>query len=174
MFLLLVSCRWLWELVHIWNTVRDYLVPGFHRQLLKQSIVLFQYVKFTLLILTKVSSCLTSHQIRVIIKFNLLCSQPKRMLWVLKRTVSMTVLLKTINTFYNQGYSIFRSWHHFLFLDNIEKIKKILSQVLNTFENIMENGAFAPFSIIFSNAWYFKGVIMELRVNRWIRKWSQF
>ena len=27
----------------------------------------------------------------------------------------------------------------FLFLDNIEKI-----QVLNTFENIMENGAFAP------------------------------
>ena len=30
-----------------------------------------------------------------------------------------------------------------LFLDNIEKIKKKLSKVLNTFENIMENGAFA-------------------------------
>ena len=33
----------------------------------------------------------------------------------------------------------------FLFLDNIEKkkIKKNLSKVLNTFKNIMENGAFA-------------------------------
>ena len=30
-----------------------------------------------------------------------------------------------------------------IFLDNIEKIKKNLSKVLNTFENIMENGAFA-------------------------------
>ena len=35
--------------------------------------------------------------------------------------------------------------HNSLFLDNIEKIKKILSKVLNTFENIMENGAFAGF-----------------------------
>ena len=26
----------------------------------------------------------------------------------------------------------------------MKKIKKILSKVLNTFENIMENGAFAP------------------------------
>ena len=32
----------------------------------------------------------------------------------------------------------------FLFLDNIEKINISLSKVLNTFENIMENGAFAP------------------------------
>ena len=32
----------------------------------------------------------------------------------------------------------------FLFLDNIEKIKKTFSKVLNTFENIMENGAFVP------------------------------
>ena len=31
----------------------------------------------------------------------------------------------------------------FLFLDHIEK-----NQVLDTFENIMENGAFAPFSIM--------------------------
>ena len=30
----------------------------------------------------------------------------------------------------------------FLFLDNIEKIKKKISQVLNIFENIMGNGAF--------------------------------
>ena len=41
-------------------------------------------------------------------------------------------------------YAIFRSWHHFLFLDNIEKFQENLSLVLNTFENIMENGAFAP------------------------------
>ena len=33
--------------------------------------------------------------------------------------------------------------HHFLFLDNIEKIKKNLRKVLNTFENIIENGALA-------------------------------
>ena len=29
---------------------------------------------------------------------------------------------------------------------------------MNTFENIMENGANAPFSIIFSKKEYFKGV----------------
>ena len=46
----------------------------------------------------------------------------------------------------------------FSILDNIKKIKKSLSKVLNTFENIMENGAFAPMdganaplSIIFAN-----------------------
>ena len=33
---------------------------------------------------------------------------------------------------------------NFLFLDNIEKFKKILSKILNTFKNIIENGAFAP------------------------------
>ena len=32
----------------------------------------------------------------------------------------------------------------FLFLDNIEKNQENLSKVLNTFKNIMENGAFAP------------------------------
>ena len=38
-------------------------------------------------------------------------------------------------------------YDHFLFLDNSEKInKKILSKALNTFGNIMENGAFAPLS----------------------------
>ena len=31
----------------------------------------------------------------------------------------------------------------------LKKIYKNLSEVLNTFENIMENGANAPFSIIF-------------------------
>ena len=31
-----------------------------------------------------------------------------------------------------------------LFYNNIEKFLKKLSSVLNTFENIMENGAFAP------------------------------
>ena len=37
------------------------------------------------------------------------------------------------------------------FLNNIEKIQEKLSKVLNTFENIIENGAFdAPYSIIFS------------------------
>ena len=59
----------------------------------------------------------------------------------------------------------------FSFLDKIEKkIKKNLSKVLNTFENIMENGAFAPKSkcSIFHNIFYIhdiwkvsKGVIME-------------
>ena len=44
----------------------------------------------------------------------------------------------------------------FYFKTTLKKIKKNLSQVLNTFENIMENGAFAqganaPFSIIFLN-----------------------
>ena len=32
---------------------------------------------------------------------------------------------------------------HFLFLDNVEKINKDFDEVLNTFENIKENGAFA-------------------------------
>ena len=32
----------------------------------------------------------------------------------------------------------------FYFLTTLEIFKKNLSQVLNTFENIMENGAFAP------------------------------
>ena len=54
----------------------------------------------------------------------------------------------------------------FSVLDNIVKFKKNLSLVLNSFEN-MENGAFAPcganppFSIIFSNKVYFKGVLTE-------------
>ena len=40
--------------------------------------------------------------------------------------------------------AIFRSWHHFLFLDNIwKKIKENLSKVWKAFEKIMENGAFA-------------------------------
>ena len=47
-------------------------------------------------------------------------------------------------------YSIgsFRSLHQFLFLDIIEKIKEniIISKVLITFENFMENGAFALWS----------------------------
>ena len=32
----------------------------------------------------------------------------------------------------------------FHLLDNIEEILKNISSVLNTFENVMENGAFAP------------------------------
>ena len=39
--------------------------------------------------------------------------------------------------------TIFRLWHHLQFLDNIKIIQENLSTVLNTFENIMENGAFA-------------------------------
>ena len=41
--------------------------------------------------------------------------------------------------FLTDFWAIFRSLHHFLCLDNIEKFKKNLSKVLNTFENIMEN-----------------------------------
>ena len=33
--------------------------------------------------------------------------------------------------------------HNILFLDNMEIFKKNLSNALNTFKNIMENGAFA-------------------------------
>ena len=46
----------------------------------------------------------------------------------------------------------------------IEKFQENLRYVLNSFENIMENGAFAlkkanaPFSIIFANTRYFTGV----------------
>ena len=43
------------------------------------------------------------------------------------------------------------------FLDNIEKKNRLSFEY---FWN-MENGTFAPFSIVFSNTWYFKGVIME-------------
>ena len=39
----------------------------------------------------------------------------------------------------------------FYFETTLKKNQKKISIVLNTFENIMENGAFAPFSIIFSN-----------------------
>ena len=38
----------------------------------------------------------------------------------------------------------FRPRHYFLFLDNIEKSPEKMKLVLNTFEIIMENGAFAP------------------------------
>ena len=38
------------------------------------------------------------------------------------------------STFYSIGY--FRSWHHFLILDNIEKNEK-KSKILNTFENVI-------------------------------------
>ena len=41
-------------------------------------------------------------------------------------------------------HRLVRSWHHFLFLDNIEKIQENFKKVLNAFENIMENGAFVP------------------------------
>ena len=61
--------------------------------------------------------------------------------------------------------AILRSWHHFLFLENIEKkIKKKLSKVLNTFENIMKNGAFALMEQMFDfqniSKYSIKGVIM--------------
>ena len=47
----------------------------------------------------------------------------------------------------------------FYFWTTLKKFNKKISKVLNTFENIMENGAFAPpFSILFSKTWYFKGV----------------
>ena len=44
----------------------------------------------------------------------------------------------------------------FHLLTVLKKFKKILSKVLNTFENIMENGANFQFSIIFSNTRYFQ------------------
>ena len=52
----------------------------------------------------------------------------------------------------------------FYFQTTLQKFKKKFNYVLNTFENIMENGVFcsiranAPFSIIFSNTYYFKGI----------------
>ena len=47
------------------------------------------------------------------------------------------------------------SGHEFIFLDDIEKIKKHSGQVLNTFEN-MENGAFAPKEQIPHFPYYFQ------------------
>ena len=61
-------------------------------------------------------------------------------------------------------YSIpyFRSWHHFLFLDNIEKKsrKTILEYFWKYYGkwSICSNRANASFSIIFSNTWYLKRV----------------
>ena len=40
-------------------------------------------------------------------------------------------------------WAIFRSLHNFLFYTTLQ-IKKNVSKVLNTFKNVMENGAFAP------------------------------
>ena len=51
------------------------------------------------------------------------------------------MLTKTWVTLDSIGH--LKSWHHVLILDNIEKFKNNLSYVLNTFENIMENAAFA-------------------------------
>ena len=70
---------------------------------------------------------------------------------------------------------LFRWWHHFLFLDNIEKFKKnssqkfwILLKILwkmehllqkskcSIFQNIMENGAFAPKEQMLHLPLYFK------------------
>ena len=73
-------------------------------------------------------------------------------------------------TLYSMGY--FKSWHIFLFLDNIEKIKKNLSSVLNTFENIMENGAFAPNSKCFIFHNIFKHMIFQRR-QRALSSWSK-
>ena len=62
-----------------------------------------------------------------------------------------------------------------IFRQHWNKIKKNLSKVLNTFENIMENRAFAPLSkcSIFHNIFKYsipkasKGIIMEKRVYIW-------
>ena len=48
--------------------------------------------------------------------------------------MSPTAVIIGALTLYSMGY--FRSKHHFLLLDNIEK-------KIKSFENIMENGAFA-------------------------------
>ena len=45
-------------------------------------------------------------------------------------------------------HRLFLDHDNFLFLDNIEKIKKNLCKVLNTFKIIMENGAFASEQIL--------------------------
>ena len=63
-------------------------------------------------------------------------------------------------------YAISRSLHHFLFLDNIEKIQEKFRLNLNTFENILGNGAFAMLHFqYYSQTQYIsnapKGVIME-------------
>ena len=42
----------------------------------------------------------------------------------------------------------------FLFLENFEKKK--LNKILYTFENIMENGAFAPGDQMLNFPWYFQ------------------
>ena len=66
--------------------------------------------------------------------------------WLLKWTSFYDTYADDL-THYSIGY--FRSFS--IFRQHWKKFKKILSKVLNTFGNI-ENGTFAPFSIIFSSA----------------------
>ena len=60
-------------------------------------------------------------------------------------------------TLYSIGYFFFIHFIIFYIKTTLKNFKKNLSSVLNTFENIMENGEFVPkeqmlpFSIIFSN-----------------------
>ena len=70
-------------------------------------------------------------------------------------------------TLYSIGY--FRSWHHFLFLDN----KKSLSKVLNTFENIVENGAFASMVQMLHFPYWSKCSIFHNNLNYDISKASK-
>ena len=56
---------------------------------------------------------------------------------------------------------------HRLFLNNIEKFQEKFKL---SFEFFCKN---APFSIIFSNMWNFKGVDMELKVKELFEKYQQ-
>ena len=92
------------------------------------------------------------------------CCSPVLLKWVSNalptlKWINMHSKIYKIVYFTHYSIGSFRSWQHFLFLGNIEKYQENVSKVLNTFDNIMEHGAAnAPFSIIFSDTLYFKGV----------------
>ena len=62
---------------------------------------------------------------------------------VLKSCLNETILLSILTYFNPLIHWLFLIMTSFSILDNIEKNQENLSKVLNTFENIMENGAFA-------------------------------
>ena len=58
-------------------------------------------------------------------------------------------------TLYSIGYFLIMTSFSIL-RQHWKKFKKNLSKVLNTFENIMENGAFAPKGQMLHSPWYFQ------------------
>ena len=65
------------------------------------------------------------------------------MMMMMMMMVMVMMMMMMIEFFLKKPFRLFLDHDIIFYLDNIEKIKKKLSQVLNMSENIMENGAFA-------------------------------